>query len=357
MLTFGFITLSLEHETTYFTEVAKRAAAFQIQCFRFIPSAIRPGSNLVEGEKFDYLKEKWVRDTFPFPQILYDRCFYGQDFHSKRCHSIVSWLKEQKDVQFLGHGLPNKRKIHQLLKDSKLAPYIPKTFEATSPQIVLEHLRQEGSILLKPINGSQGNGIYCLEKHDQHVTVRTDKKEKQISKHFHDEERLRKWLERIFEKADFLLQPYLPLTNDKREPFDIRALLQKSESGKWRVIGKGIRCGQVDGIISNLQTGAEIIPFTEWLQEVARPHRQFIQEELNDIYKQLPIILEQSLPPLFELGIDIGIARDSSIWILDINSKPGRQVLLKSEPTLADTLYEGPLRYAQFLMGSVHSEK
>lgn len=350
MLTFGLMTLNLAHEDSYFTEIAKRAQDLGVICHRFVPSHINPLTEEIEGEIFSSEKGQWQKDIFSIPTILYDRCFYGEDFHSKQCKSIVKWLKMKREVQFLGYGLPNKWKIYEALAHTALAPYIPKTVAAQSPEIVRSYLHKWNKIILKPINGSQGNGIYVIEKQAKKWIVKTDKKAGQVMKVFEEELPFQQWLEKICSKKEFILQPFLNLTTEKHEPFDIRSLLQKNKKGEWRRIGTGIRIGQKDGIISNLSAGGNVLSYESWLEQVEPSYRKFITEEMDDLLTTLPLVMEKEFPPLFELGIDIGMAKDYSLWILDINSKPGRKVLLKNDPKLKDFLYESPLLYARHIV-------
>ncbi|WP_077211087.1 YheC/YheD family protein [Bacillus dakarensis] len=344
----GFLTLHLRNEETYFTEIALRAKKFGFRCYRFIPSNITPETEMVEGEAFDAENHVWRKEQFPIPNILYDRCFYNSDFHSTRCMAIVNWLKSKDNIQFLGFGLPNKLELHRILSKTKLAPYLPPTKMADSPSAILKELQKTKKIILKPIHGSQGNGIYLLEFKQKSVTVRTDKKDKQISYTFKEETRLQAWLTRILGKREFLIQPYLHLTNHLHQPFDIRSLLQKNARGQWKIIGKGVRVGSENRIISNLSGGASVLNYDIWLEAQGKS-ANYVRNEIDEILHALPLILETHFPPLFELGVDIGLARDGSLWILDINSKPGRKVLLIDQPEKTDDLYEAPLQYAKSL--------
>lgn len=358
MLSFGLMTLNLHHEDGYFTEIARRAKKHHIKCYRFVPSKINPHTEMVEGELFLHEQGHWEKANFPIPNILYDRCFYKEEFHSKQCKAIVNWLKTNDKAEFLGFGLPNKLQLYEALAHTKLSPYLPKTLAAVSPETILSFLQDWQRVMMKPIDGSQGNGIYYMEKQGKQVIVKIDKGERQVEKTL-DKDTFLHWLRRVLSKKKFLLQPYYPLTNENKEPYDIRSLLQKDEKGEWQTIGKGVRVGKKERIISNVSAGGSIMNYEAWLQRLEPANKQFIIEEVEDILKTLPSLVENKFPPLYELGVDIGIARDLSIWILDINSKPGRKVILQNHPELKELLYESPLRYARFIAGkeNVHHEK
>ncbi|MCE4051081.1 YheC/YheD family endospore coat-associated protein [Bacillus sp. Au-Bac7] len=349
MSSFGIMSLSLENEKSYITEIAKLGKSLAFDVYHFVPSSYNPLTEKVSGKIFDSEQNCWLTQDFPVPSFLYDRCYYQENSHSRQCKNIVEWLKQKKDIVFIGNGLPNKLKLYDVLKASKLAPYIPKSKQVISADELLEDLRFVNPIILKPINGSQGNGIYFIKEQHKRIFVRTDKKERHVEHIFKDKEKFSRWLTTLLQKNDYFSQSYLPLCNQDKQPFDIRALLQKNGQNKWEIIEKGIRLGAKDRIISNLSAGAEVIPFKQWLDTAPYKMKSFIENEINDILSSLPPILEQSFPALFELGVDIGITENGSLWILDVNSKPGRKVILLAYPDLSERLYKAPLAYAAML--------
>ncbi|WHY78883.1 YheC/YheD family protein [Neobacillus sp. WH10] len=349
MITFGIMTLTMESESSYINEIARLAESYEMEVFRFIPSNINPHTLLVKGKKFDFKSNFWKDIELPIPAIIYDRCFYGDDEHSKQCLPIVSWLKSRNDITFLGYGLPNKLELYNTLKNTALSSYLPSSQSVSDPGIVLNKLNVMKKIILKPTNGSQGYGIYYVKKNEKTFHVKTEKQKKTISRIFPNEAKLIKWLKPLLKQRGYLLQPYLELSNNEQQPFDIRILLQKNEHGVWGERGRGIRTGSTGGILSNLSAGGSIITFSEWLSSLPPTKGEYIHQELEYILSKLPNILEKEFMPLFEIGVDIGVAKNGSIWILDINSKPGRKVVLHTRPYLQNTLYLAPLLYGKYL--------
>jgi glutathione synthase/RimK-type ligase-like ATP-grasp enzyme len=355
--TLGILTLHEKSELEYFTEIAIQAVAQGIICYRFIPSNINPISKMVTGYIFDSTTNQWKQDIFPIPNVLYDRCFYGEDVHSKQCISIVSWLKEHKDIFFLGYGLPDKYELYNVLKHSSLHPYLPPTKLISDSNMVMKELTLQQRLVLKPINGSQGNGIFYLELKGHSIYVKTFNRNQHIHKIFSDQKKFLTWIDLLLSKKGYLVQSYLELKNHLMEPFDIRILLQKEFDGSWVERGRGIRSGHPDGILSNLSAGGHISPFEKWKENLSPKLVEFLETEINDILSKIPIILEESFLPLFELGIDIGVTRNGSIWILDINSKPGRKVILATNSDIKDVLYKAPILYSKTLTSSVYNER
>jgi glutathione synthase/RimK-type ligase-like ATP-grasp enzyme len=353
----GIMSLNYNSETSYFTEMAKRASKLGITCFRFIPSQIHPISQKVVGKIFNSQSNAWEQEELDIPNILYDRCFYSDDTHSKQCASIVSWLKNREDIYFLGYGLPNKLELYNVLKQSPLEPYLPPTKLITDSSLVIYELNNHRRIVLKPINGSQGNGIFFINKQGQTIIVKTFNKSKHIQKEFHNEKILLKWVNTLIANKDYFIQPYLELTNQKDEPYDIRAFLQKNENGNWAERGRGIRIGSSEGILSNLSAGGRIESANTWKNHFSFYQSEFIHSEIDDILSKIPNVLEDSFLPLFELGVDIGVAKTGSIWILDINSKPGRKVILQTNPENEHILYNAPILYGRSLFKTEKLER
>jgi glutathione synthase/RimK-type ligase-like ATP-grasp enzyme len=349
MISFGMMSLSLKSEQTYFTEIARRANPNLFTCFRFSPAKIHPVTELVSGEKFDHMKGCWVKSDFPLPMVIYDRCFYTNDPSSKQAMAIVKWLKNKADITFLGNGLPNKWAIYQVLSKSSLSPYIPKTILAASGKAVASNLEEMNKAVLKPIFGSGGAGIYKIEKSGREFTVSAEAGGRLSTKTFHSTSETEDWLDRLFSKKEYMLQPYLQLSDSQNCPFDIRVLLQKDHEDKWIVRGKGVRRGNKDGILSNLSAGGEILPFEEYANSLNTRTKKFILHELEEILSTLPGILEASFPRFFELGVDIGVSKDHALWILDTNSKPGRKVITSTNPDMKEVLFKAPLEYARML--------
>jgi hypothetical protein len=343
------MSLNIDSEQAFMTEMAKRAHTYGMECFRFLPSNINPITHLVKGRKFNIVNDLWEEDECPLPTLLYDRCFYGDDEHSKQCIPIVSWLKSRNDITFLGYGLPNKLELCDSLKNSILSPYLPSSQFVSDARLVLSELDKHKKLILKPINGSQGYGIYYVKKQQKNVHVKTEKQKKIISRIFPNEKKLMQWIKTLIEQRKYLVQPYLELYNEELQPFDIRILLQKNENGEWTERGKGIRTGITGGLLSNLSAGGTVSDFDSWVLTLPPKTRDYFFHELEYITNNLTDVLEKMFMPLFEIGLDIGVAKNGSVWILDVNSKPGRKVILSTQPDLQEALFLAPLLYGKLL--------
>ncbi|MEK5392509.1 YheC/YheD family protein [Margalitia sp. FSL K6-0131] len=354
MITLGILTLIPHENNSYFDEIAKRAIRYNIDVFLFSPLSINPNTLLVSGLYFDNDLQKWSNKEYPIPEFLYDRCFYGEDRKSTEAGAIVSWLKSRSDITFLGYGLPNKWRLYEsLIKCPEIAPYLPATKKASSPEKVIAEIKQHNEIILKPINGAHGYAVYALKLVNNTIKIQTTKQEQVIEKTFTNFEQAKIWLEKLLTKQIFLIQPRLDNRNKTGAPFDLRLLLQKDENGMWIERGRAIRTGSKDGLLTNISAGASVHSYESWCSNATEFNHSYLKNEINDLLSILPQQLETMFHPLFELGIDVIIAKNQSIWILDINSKPGRKIISLTNPDRMETLYEAPLAYCQFLASKI----
>lgn len=354
LFTIGFLVTRFEHEQAYFTNVAKAAIDENIECVRFQPDAIDFESNIVTCLRFNTKTLTWVPSIESIPPIIYDRCFYGQDRASSLQKKLVLMLKKKSDITFLGHGLPNKWVLYSFLKKTSVSSLLPETFLVQHEQNVFDFLLRENACLLKPLSGANGTGIVTILKNNgQFIFFYPTNK-----KSFHQINSAVRLLNRLVKQTPFILQPLLPLQTKENKPFDLRLFVQKDEYGKWRVRGKAIRIGLKNSYVSNLSKGGKVHDFQAWLQTVCLPKRKLLIKNIQYMLERLLPILNQHYEPLFEIGIDVGInLTDASIWLLDINSKPGRKIVYETEPHKQMELFKAPLLYAKFLRNQQISVK
>jgi glutathione synthase/RimK-type ligase-like ATP-grasp enzyme len=348
MTSLGFLTIRKEQEVSYFTEIAK-ASSHSITLFRFTPLDIKPGTEMVNGYQYDPSKGEWIKNEFPIPDYIYDRCFYRGNSLSKKSEPIVNWLKQRPGTTFLGYGLPNKWEVYTALSQlSEVSPYLPKTTLIDQFSSIKKALKQSSTVILKPVSGSQGNGIMKLQVITNSIVLHSQNKGEEILKTFHSAEEFKSYFQKLLQNTAFLCQPFFNFQIED-SPYDIRILLQKNKDGLWIEQGRGVRKGKKHGIVSNLHHGGEVLPFPFILNNWTKSKKLLVLEEIETIINQVPLHLEKKFGRIFELGLDIGVTDEGAVWLLDINSKPGRKVINHTFPNKKQDILEAPLKYCEFL--------
>ncbi|MNZ54150.1 Endospore coat-associated protein YheD [compost metagenome] len=160
-----------------------------------------------------------------------------------------------------------------------------------------------------------------------------------------------KWINRITSRQTYIVQPYLELSGEDGKPFDVRVLLQKDGSGSWSLTGMAVRCGQEGSLTSNLHGGGGALPAQSMLEsKFGAQKAEHLQERIHTISKQAAIRLESRYGRLAELGLDYGIEPSGRIWLIEVNSKPGRSSFrIISDLKAEQQSIEKPLQYARYL--------
>ncbi|UUZ97792.1 YheC/YheD family protein [Paenibacillus sp. P25] len=103
---------------------------------------------------------------------------------------------------------------------------------------------------------------------------------------------------------------------------------------------------------SNLHGGGSALPAADFLaREFGEGKAEALLRELKRLSELLPEALESSHGRLAELGIDYGIDTSGNIWIIEVNSKPGRSIFTYLQDDRArKAAIVNPIRYAGFLL-------
>jgi glutathione synthase/RimK-type ligase-like ATP-grasp enzyme len=323
--------------------------------FVFSPGHIQWVTGTVTGYSYSYLNKRWNKGQFPLPDLIYDRCFFNNRKAYIDYHLQIQLLRRRTTIRFLGHGLKGKWQVIELLsKDPQISPYLPHTEKMLGIATIKRWLAEYGELFLKPHGGSQGrNVVYIREKIDNpdHYYVKgRDSKNQLFECSFAEFQSLYSWLKPFVNTRRYVIQRFLMLTTDTGEPFDIRSFVQKDRRGRWQLIGYAVRKGKPDSLTSNLHGGGIAEPVAPFLAQHYGDMSTSILENIQSISMRIATTLENYHGPLVELGIDLGIDQAGQLWLLEVNSKPGRTVFQHIGDQSARRLaVRNPIYYARYL--------
>jgi len=306
---------------------------------------------------FIYREGAWQQSRFPFPDIVYDRCLFHSRREFKLASSLLSDSRAAKDWTLWSRGLPGKWQVYRILKkDPTLLPYLPPTeiYRGT------ESLRKAldfygGEAFLKPKGGSQGkNTLYVRDDRESGAwTIKgRDAQNRPVEKIFQSEAAAVRWVAEFTENRKYIIQPFLRLQSRGGRSFDTRVLMQKNEKGLWMRTGLAVREGASGSITSNLHGGGKALPVLPYLSGLfGAEQAERLTKVIGELSEKIPPILESHFGRLGELGIDFGIDTKGNVWLLEVNSKPGRTSIRQAgDPDSAVLASENPLRYARYLL-------
>ncbi|MFE5318796.1 YheC/YheD family protein [Paenibacillus sp. NPDC056579] len=347
--------------------------------FVFTPQGIRWAEGTVTGFVYDKNTRRWRPHECPMPSVVYDRCFFTNRGQYVEYRETVRRLQLFPSIHFLGRGLKGKWEVQQMLeKDGRFDMHLPKTEVMRSVRSAAEWLQEHGTVLMKPQAGSQGRGVLLVQRTAASATTARlhaadsvapesaetaptaftvrgrDARNRRIKRSFADKAELLRWLRRFTAKRDYLLQQYLQLHGSSGEAFDVRSLVQKDGNGRWQMTGMAVRKGQSGSLTSNLHGGGQVEPAFAYIEgQFGTEKAKIIREQLERLSMQIPEALEQCHGRLAELGIDFGVDTDGQIWILEVNSKPGRAIFAHlNDDAARNKALANPVLYARYLIRS-----
>jgi hypothetical protein len=317
------------------------------------PDSIDFSTKKVKGY---YLKGKnqWSKVLVPIPEFFYDRCFYTPGYNTRYRNNIKK-LRSLENVKFLGVGLKGKWQLFKIAASHPvLSAYIPPTEIVSTLDHIHSWLNRYSSIILKPVGGSLGIGILKIssKKNAGLLIEGRDRANQSFRQTFISFSAAGRFILDSMGKWRYLIQPYLRLSTKQGVPFDLRVFMQKDGSGKWTTTGRAIRAGLRNSITSNLHGGGKAYAMDHFLKENYPPEIiEKIYGHIATLEQLLPEQLEKNHGPLVELGIDVGIDQMGDVWLIEANSRPGRQIFqqIKDKEALLKS-NTNPLYYAKYLM-------
>nr|WP_236588208.1 YheC/YheD family protein [Tumebacillus amylolyticus] len=354
-----------------------------VSLYVFTPGDARWKEGWVNASIYNRQTKQWQKVKRPLPDLVLPKilgtppAWREEVLHdTKQFHHLVT------------HGTfndatGNKWTVHQQLeKNPAVTRWLPETHRITQPGDVEAMLLRHGSVYIKPAFGTQGMMIYkldLLKSEDpaqakstpsqttarsverppagNHVLVQHRSKSKSLHRRFHfASPALRTFLKKHFlAKRTFLVQQTLPLlTLRGGRPVDFRWLMQKDGTDTWRVTARVARVGAANRLTTNLHTGGAAVLAETLLQKNGWPDlksRRRLLQDLDDAALAICQTLETNTGRIGELGLDFGISKLGEVYLIEVNPRPGRQMLLDTSPDLRRLSLLRNLEYAKSTTG------
>jgi glutathione synthase/RimK-type ligase-like ATP-grasp enzyme len=336
-------------EKGYYKKLTLIGRKMGIRVFVFSPRRVDFASRLASG--YEFRQGIWQATTLPLPSVIYDRCFIGPSYRHYK--PFIEKLQNDPNITFLGLGLSGKWQVYQIISQSReLQKWLPET-QLFSMAKLDAMLKEQRAAIIKPAAGTHGIGVVRIaERNGIYTATGRASENRPFTRKFRSRTELEQFVTSFIRERTFLLQPYLALHTPDGTPYDVRVLVQKGRQGRWETTGKAVRIGNRHNITSNLHGGGRAVPLSVFLAEhFPGKTRERIEEEIDQVVGLLPPFLEEHHGRLVELGIDIGIDKEGHVWIIEVNSKPGRTVFRHIADRVARIRsIAQPVKYAHYLM-------
>ncbi|WHY87653.1 YheC/YheD family protein [Neobacillus novalis] len=292
-----------------FIELQKKLISLNGVSFVFTPEGTT--KNFIIGYTFSLDKNRWIKEKFPYPDLVYNRIPFRKSEQNEPFQALISRLKE-KHIPFFNPCFIDKYELYELLKNhTVLQHFLPQTILVQRKKDLFTFLKKHTTIYLKPRQSAKGKGIFRLRlmspSEIQLEAVEYSESYKSFD-HFWGN-----WNEKLLEK-NYLAQEEINSAEYEGNRFDFRILAHAEDNG-YKLTGVGIRQAQEQGITTHIPTGGRLLPY-ELLQSTE--HDQFIQTIVPFVGEAL----SEQFGFFGEFSIDAGVSKAGQYYIYEANSKP-----------------------------------
>jgi glutathione synthase/RimK-type ligase-like ATP-grasp enzyme len=237
-------------------------------------------------------------------------------------------------------SISGKLRVHRYLAtDESLKLYLPQTTSFTEG-----HLKQMAkrfpTLYIKPNYGSQGIGIFKVERESNGYRLRSSSNQ---SKFF-------KQLSSIYQNIStngnkhMIIQQGIDIERVNKRPYDIRAMVQRKPKGSWTCTGIFGKIGYRNKIVTNYAQGGQIVTMGHLFKMMGlSSSSQARTRHMTEVSLEVARVLNSKQSGMFEMGVDLSYDKDGHLWILEVNSRRPQFFPMKK---VDRTMYNRMLSYA-----------
>jgi hypothetical protein len=321
----------------------------------FSPRSIDWEKMIVHGMMYDPDLKEWRYGSAPIPASIYRRNFHQNP------STINQLIRLTNNKLFNSHPF-NKSDLYTLQNEPEIEQYLPKTNKLKNLDELIDFLKAEQKVIVKPASLSRGRGIFILErpKDGSGEYILYDYSNKNRSLHTaHDSEELKEILNGLdlFKQA-YLYQTYIPLLRVNDRLFDIRVVMQKTNSNQWTCTGIECRVARVDEELTNIARGGDAMNFEEIFAESGNKFSTVkVYWSVLKVCYDFCRLMDKRPGHFAEFGIDIALDENGWPWLLEANIYPSFKGFKMLDYQKYLNIRYQPLYYAVHLQGfEVHEE-
>lgn len=318
---------------------ARAAKAENAELLFFSPSCVDFEKRKING--FIFKGGKWRQVQERFPDVIYNA---GSPAKLATSQDVIDQLI--KEIPFTTHSVGHKMSVYKRLKKAgTFSEYLIPSIVIPSSKELVAFMSQYPTIVFKPIDGHQGQGVTYIEKLSNNYLVKYNGQQ-----FFYTDSQLKQFVSIRLTEKQYLAQPYICSRTKNGMPFDLRLHVQKNGQGQWIITMMYARISRNQSIVTNLSSGGYRVLIEKFLRENYPLHANSRKHQLESFALHLAkhldnLQMENQSQYLDELGIDIGIDETNKIWIYEVNWRPGLPHALYGKTSYERTM----IQYAKYL--------
>jgi hypothetical protein len=265
----------------------------------------------------------------PLPDVVYDRV------SSRTAERTPSFVRAKErllasHVKYYNRSFFNKWDVHCILERHMATKgHLPPTEELSSVSVLEKYLNRYGVVYVKPAQGSHGAGIFRVAKAGTGYNYRFTRLNLPDKRgHARGIAPVLAFASRLMQNGQYVVQRGLCLARIGGGTFDVRVLLQKTIRNKWVIQSMVARVAEPGNVVSNVADGGRILHPRRAIALAfgGRVNPRTMLVRLKRIAKTAAQVIESEVGfELAEMGVDLGIDASAKIWVIEANSRPGRE--------------------------------
>lgn len=332
-----------------FSDIVQTGRRMGVLVFVFTPEGVDENTAQIEGYTHHPNGNQWVRCTFPWPHVVYNRIPDRLSEQRSAEQQALQLFSASSKTRLFNPSFFDKQRLVQWSEDDAfLQRYVPHTCEWGSEQTLADMLRQYPLVYVKPAHGHAGVGIMQVQqKGTQYRLTVVTGNAKQLKRYRTTSlKTLYKQIDALSRGKRYMIQQGIVLLRYDGCPFDLRALVQKNGNGQWTVTGVGIRIADAHGITTHVPRGGRIGAVKHVLPRVfGTAARSVYEQAVTTSVLIAERIEQQSGQMLGEMSLDLGLDLERRFWLFEANAKP----MKFDEPHIRKRSLERLIQYADYL--------
>lgn len=223
------------------------------------------------------------------------------------------------------------RKTAALLRSHTFQSIVPKTVQFNRAQL-MRMLEQFRMVYVKPDSGKHGKGVMRIERTNGKFSLKSGERQRVYSSYNSLFEALRK----RNNGRRYLIQRGVHLLKYKGRRFDLRVMVQQTPLSAWETTGIIGRVAAPRKIVTNYHNGGKLMSVTRLLgSHMSKQAVNHKVHSLEEIGVRAAKAMHTKFPGVREIGVDVGMDRTLTPWILEVNTSPDPFIFRKlSDPSI-----------------------
>jgi glutathione synthase/RimK-type ligase-like ATP-grasp enzyme len=284
--------------------------------------------NTLEVQGYIWNGEKWELTSVPIPHVVHNRIHSRKREKSATAEALFSLLQD-KQIPFFNDHFLNKWESHQhLVQHEHLLPFLPETELLLNINQLENFLEKHEKVFIKPIHGSQGKKIVRIEKADDYYLLDYTTFNGEIEKKYDEIVELFQAIKPRLAKQASIIQQGIKLLTYEDRILDFRFLCHMNHMNNWKVTSSVARISSPNEFVSNVARGGELQKVHKVLRDLLDTKTALdVNKMLHELAVEVASLIGQSEEGLFgELGIDLALDQQAKPWMIEVNTKPSKNL-------------------------------